>query len=358
MITISLCMIVKNEEAVLERCLKSVYQLVDEIIIMDTGSTDRTKEIASRYTKHVYDFPWADDFSKARNASFSKATMDYQFWLDADDVLLKPEQEKFLQLKQTLSPEIDIVMMQYDTHFDANGKPILTSHRERLLKRANNYQWIDPIHECIPLNGSVLQSDITITHKKEKYAETSDRNLKIYENLERQGIPFSPRQLYYYARELKDHQRYEKAIRYFESFLDTKKGWVEDNIASCFNLAICYHAVQTPDKIPEILSQSFLYDTPRAEICCEMGYYYKRRREYQKAIVWFSIAAGLKEVNSFGFILRDYWGFIPNLELCVCCAELGDMETAEQYNLKAEALKPESAAVLQNKAYFASLKNA
>ena len=75
MISISLCMIVKNEERVLERCLQSLQGLMDEIIIVDTGSTDRTKEIAKKYTDKIYDFTWIDDFSAARNFSFSKATI-------------------------------------------------------------------------------------------------------------------------------------------------------------------------------------------------------------------------------------------------------------------------------------------
>ena len=70
MITISLCMIVKNEEKILARCLDSVADLMDEIIIVDTGSADRTKDIAARYTKHIYDFQWVDDFSAARNYAF------------------------------------------------------------------------------------------------------------------------------------------------------------------------------------------------------------------------------------------------------------------------------------------------
>ena len=90
MITISLCMIVKNEEDVLERCLRSAEGIADEIIIADTGSTDQTKEIALRCGAKVYDFVWKDDFAAARNFAFSKATCDYLFWLDADDVV--PEQ--------------------------------------------------------------------------------------------------------------------------------------------------------------------------------------------------------------------------------------------------------------------------
>ena len=88
--TISLCMIVKDEESVLLRCLSSVSGLFDEIILVDTGSSDQTPAIARRFTDKAFSFPWQDDFSKARNFSFSRATGDYLFWLDADDVLPPP----------------------------------------------------------------------------------------------------------------------------------------------------------------------------------------------------------------------------------------------------------------------------
>ena len=89
--TISLCMIVKDEENVIERCLKSVKGIFDEIIIVDTGSSDSTKKIVSKYTDKIYDYKWNNDFSEARNYSFSKATCDYIMWLDADDVLLEED---------------------------------------------------------------------------------------------------------------------------------------------------------------------------------------------------------------------------------------------------------------------------
>ena len=82
MITISLCMIVKNEERILSRCLDSVKDLVDEIIIVDTGSTDATKRIAAEYTDKIYDFAWIDDFSAARNFAFSKASKEYIYSAD------------------------------------------------------------------------------------------------------------------------------------------------------------------------------------------------------------------------------------------------------------------------------------
>ena len=80
MATVSLCMIVKNEEDVLARCLESAADLVDEIIIVDTGSADRTREIAARFTEHVFDLPWRDDFSEARNAAVCGWTRTTCFW--------------------------------------------------------------------------------------------------------------------------------------------------------------------------------------------------------------------------------------------------------------------------------------
>ncbi|MCG5026997.1 glycosyltransferase family 2 protein, partial [Anoxybacillus flavithermus] len=241
MITISLCMIVKNEEDVLARCLDSVQHLVDEIIIVDTGSTDRTKEIAGRYATRVIDFPWNDDFSAARNFSFSHATMDYIFWLDADDVLLKEDQEKFLTLKHTLPSDIDSVTMIYSLASDEHGAPISSVRRNRLVKRSNHFKWHGMVHEYLEVWGTILNSDITVIHKPVHHH--SDRNLNIYEKQLAQGKEFSPRDLFYFANELFDHQQYERAIQYYEQFLQTKKGWVEDCIAACGKLADCFYAL-------------------------------------------------------------------------------------------------------------------
>lgn len=140
MIKISLCMIVKNEEKTIGRCLGSAGDIFDEIIIVDTGSTDRTKQEAGKFTEKIYDFAWIDDFSAARNFSFSKATMDYIFWMDADDMILPEDLIKFKILKNTLPGDVDTVMMKYNTGFDNAGNVTFSYYRERLVKRSRRVQ--------------------------------------------------------------------------------------------------------------------------------------------------------------------------------------------------------------------------
>jgi len=352
-------MIVKNEEDTLGRCLDSAAPLVDEIIIVDTGSEDKTKEIAGKYTDKVYDFEWIDDFSAARNFSFEKATMDYILWLDADDIILPEDAEKFRHLKLTLDPSVDAVMMKYNVGFDEFGKPTLSYYRGRLVKRSRNFRWHEPVHEYLQVGGKVIESDICVTHAKvyRRTDERSSRNLRIYESQLAGGKKLTPRGTFYYARELKDHKRYRDAIEMYEKFLDSGQGWYEDCITACGDLALCYIMEGESEKSLLALLRSFQYDIPRAENVCQIGYYFKERGLWWQAIFWFELAMRLeKPEKSWGFIREDYWGYIPALECVICYDKLGEYEKAEEYNNKAAEYKGETAAVLHNRRYFSELK--
>jgi glycosyltransferase involved in cell wall biosynthesis len=117
--SVSLSMIVRNEEANLAACLASAGNLADEIVVVDTGSTDRTKEIAREHGARVFDFRWCDDFSAARNESISRATRGWIFWLDADDRIDDANHDKLRALFRALPDCLDDVLRiareQYST---------------------------------------------------------------------------------------------------------------------------------------------------------------------------------------------------------------------------------------------------
>lgn len=353
--TISLCMIVKNEEMNIARCLDSVAELVEEIIIVDTGSTDRTVEIVSGYTSQVYLYQWKDDFSDARNYSFSKASMDYCMWMDADDVLEEAEKDKFLQLKQSLSSDTDIVMMKYNTAFDEAGKPSFSYFRERWIRNCERYRWIGAVHEVIPPNGKVLYSDIAVSHKKIN-AGDPDRNLRIYRKMIADGKILEPRQQYYYGRELYYHGQYEEAVSVLEQFLLSADGWIENKIEACSICANCYYRLGQEQSALTTLLRSMSFDLPRAELCCEIGKYFLEHGNYHNAVYWYETALNVPQNKySDGFILPDCHDYIPLLQLCVCYDKLGDQQKAKEYNERAGAYKPYSKAYLYNKQYFDSL---
>lgn len=352
MATVSLCMIVKNEEEVLARCLDSIQGAVEEIVIVDTGSDDRTKEIASRYTSRLYDFPWIDDFAAARNFAFSKGTQEYLFWLDADDVLTPESREAFLQLKETLDPAVQMVMMKYDVAFDAAGRPTFSYYRERLMRREAGFLWEGPVHEAIAPAGRILYSDIAVQHRKLHPGDPA-RNLRIFEKMKAEGKLREPRQQYYYARELLDNGRYTEALTGLEAFLDQGKGWIENNIGACRDLAACRRALNDRRGALCALLRSLEYGPPRAEVCCDIGGWFFEGGDFRTAIYWYEQAlARPKEEGAAGFTLPDCYGYVPLMQLCVCHDRLGEREQAEQYNEMAGREKPNDPAVRYNRDYF------
>ena len=353
MITISLCMIVKNEEAVLDRCLSSVEGLVDEIIIVDTGSSDNTKQIAGKYTKQIFDYQWIDDFAAARNYSFSKASMEYCLWLDADDVIAESEAQKLLQIKQTLPNNIDVVMMKYQYASDDHGNPILSFYRERLIKNTSKALWKGFIHECIQPFGNIIYTDIKVLHQREK--SNPMRNLSIYLKKISEGISLSPRDQFYYAKELYHHRNYVCAKAEFIYFLKSNKGWIENNIEACRLLSYCYSALNEPEERIKALFKSFAYDIPRAEICCDIGKYFLEKKSYQIAAYWYQIALETEpRIRSGAFMIPDCYTYTPCIALCNCYYHLGDIAKSIDYNNRAGEYKPYGEEYLYNKNFFLS----
>jgi len=350
LITISLCMIVKNEENTLPRCLNSVKDLVDEIIIVDTGSTDKTVEIAKQYTDRVYHFTWVNSFAKARNYSFSLATKDYILFLDADDVLLEEDQEKFRKLKETLDPSVDVVTMIYQTGFDEYGNVTLRYRRNRLTKREKNFQWIGDIHEYLDARGVTIHSDVAVTHKKEAKPQSRGRNRSIFEEKLERGDVFTERDYFYYGNELREHGHYQKAIENYKKSLEIKEGWSEDKIFACIYMGDCYRFLEDLDNEREALLRSFHYGPPRAEAVSRLGYNFFQRHEYKTAIFWYDLATRLKpDPNQLSFSFPALSTWYPHLHMCVAYYRLGEYEKAYYHNEEARKYRPEDPSILHNK---------
>ncbi|WP_375140514.1 glycosyltransferase [Cohnella herbarum] len=354
MITISLCMIVRNEEEGLANCLSSVKGIADEIVIVDTGSTDRTKEIAAQFTDRIFDFEWIDDFSAARNYAFSQATKKYILWLDADDRIAEKDRQLFIKLKKKLTMDVDSVSMHYYLAFDEAGNVSSSLRRNRLVRRDRNFQWIGAVHEYLAVSGNIQNSDIGITHSKNKVY--TDRNLQIYLKREQSGETFTPRDLYYFANELRDHSQFRKAILYYEKFLKGKQGWIEDNIQACMRIGDCYGRLGQREKQVEAMCRSLSYDKPRAEFCCALGGYFLEEKHYETAIFWFTVAVEQgHDKNNLGLVNPFHSTWLPHLQLCLCYDRLGQHEKAYEHNEKALSYYPNHPSMLYNKKYFQDL---
>ena len=180
--TIALCMIVKDEEQFLDDCLGAVGWAVDEIVIVDTGSTDNTVEIARRHGARVFHVAWTHDFSEARNFSISKATADWILVLDADERIQASDLRK---LRKTVrrAKKVDGI---YLSVWNVGDNPASTSahYLVRLFRRKNEIRYEGRIHEVVKVPGATCFSNLRILHTgyalgEERMEEKYSRDLEI-----------------------------------------------------------------------------------------------------------------------------------------------------------------------------------
>lgn len=324
MITISVCMIVKNEQDILYSCLSSLAKIADEFIIVDTGSTDDTKRVAAQFTDKIYDFTWINDFAAARNFAFSKANCDYIYSADADEVLDELNQNRFLQLKQMILPEIDIVQMKYlnmmETNTTYNSK---LEYRPKLYKRLRTFTWVDPIHETVVLDPVIYDSDIEIRHMA--VGDHSGRDFELLRNTFLSGKPFSKKLHGMYAKELfmagRSLDFLNAAPIFEETIAESTRSEHERKEAACV-LARCYRLSNDLNNFFKICLRDMV-TTPCAEICIELGEYFFSQNDYDEAAIWFQNAA--YETESEVYIRSS--GDIPRRRLADCYMQIaGDME--------------------------------
>lgn len=302
----SVCMIVRDEETILTRCLDCVNQFSDELIIVDTGSTDRTKEIARQYTDHVHDFVWVDDFAAARNYSYSFATGDYIMWVDADDVIDTKNAEEINKLKGTLTPDIDTVFMLCDIPQNGN-----CSMRQRLERRSSNPVWVDALHESIPLRDKCMETEIMIKHQKSG-DNNSQQKLKIPSDL------------------LAKIETLDFRLK-SQCWLDLhRRGRMQD---------------------AELVYQSCLRDIKAttqidAVSCLLIGSVLQNMQEYQNAVKWYEMAVGNLSETLLPSSEKELFQICQ--QMVKCLFRLGKKAEAQRYNHFAGEMRPDCQSVKLN----------
>lgn len=291
---ISLCMIVRDEARNLAQCLGTVANYVDEIVVVDTGSTDETKQVAESFGAVVVDhnvtthpesfflddeatcskfgapppysgFVALGDFSAPRNHSFSLATGDFVLWLDSDDVLENGGNLRSV-VEDMNARGLDMAMLAYDYARDHLERVHYKQWRERIVRRGT-HAWINPIHEVLLPNNPNLaharyDSLLVVHRRKNDRAMIPNRN---YKNLLRQyaatlaaGATPDPRTLFYLGQE----SRYvvghaEKAVAFYEEYLH-KSGWSIERAAAHLALGQLYEYGNI--SMPVEVSRQHAYD--------------------------------------------------------------------------------------------------
>ena len=346
--TISLCMIVKDEEKVLRRCLTSVKPLVDEMIVVDTGSHDNTIEIAQSLGAKVAYFEWVNDFAAARNYAFSLAAGDYCLWLDADDFITAENAERFYKLRADLEQLPDIVMCPYEIM--SGGRPVLSYMRERILKRSAGFQWQGRVHECIAPRGKILQSDFTVQHLGSDKVRGS-RNLDIYRKWAREEA-LDGRNLFYYGRELYYNGFLEEAEKTLEQML-RGEGWYVNKIEACLVLADTRAAQKNIEGALSALFYSFTFGEPRAKICNRIARLFHENHRPGEAEFWYQAAMLCSDHSGEGDFEDGYARTLtPLLGLCRIAFERGDTKQSYAYHKRVEALFYDHPSVQYNRNYF------
>ena len=288
MITVSVCMIVKNESEVLGRCLDSLKTIWDELIIVDTGSDDNTMDIAREYTDRVYEFPWTGDFSEARNYALDKATCDYIYTADADEILEGENVDAFLALKSCLDGSVDVVQMYYGNQLDQGTVYNYDKElRPKLFKRVRPIRFMDPIHETLDLDPVIIDSDIVITHKPTSLH--SGRDLASFERIVSAGGRLSARLQRFLNRELYmqgSPEDYENFAEYLYGVTcDTERS--TDEVLEACTLLARYHRLR--GEIPQMFDNvvKVIAEEANSEICDELGAYYLGLGDYDNAAIWY-----------------------------------------------------------------------
>ena len=350
---ISLAMIVRNEAAGLERCLLSAAAAVDEIVIVDTGSSDETKAISRRFTDHVRDFSWVDDFSAARQYAFDACSGEWILWLDGDD-----EVAGALTLKEACScapAEVGALECKYITGMDTHGNVTQEFWRERCVRRGR-YRWEGRVHEVLVPAGqsSARRHDgLVVTHHGKPAAGTGglQRNVRILTaEVERQGGTV-PRTLFYLARDTMQLGDLPAALDLLERYLAIAT-WDEE--AYFARLLVARIHLQWANYLKAAAAALVALDLwplwPDAHfLLAEIAYY---RKQWRRVIAWCDSGRSLPPPRTALFFDPLNYSFRWIIYYTNALCREGLVADALTWTIKALAIVPDDVWHVRNRGYL------
>lgn len=332
MLPISVCMIVKNEEKRLERCLKSLIPYGFEIVIIDTGSTDRTKEIALEYTSCLYDFPWTDDFSKARNFSLQKASHDWIFMMDSDEWITSIDIEELTYFRKHLSHAVGSVTRQNIT--GTPDTPAWTIDQTERFFNRKRYHYTGRIHEQLTpkfdksfesfLLNTIIGHDGYLMSEKQRQ-EKSQRNISLLKK-ELEENPDQPYLMFQLGKGYDIINDYHSSSIYYEKALfhdlDFSLAYVQALILAYGEALLAlqqYKKALSLQKYMDVLSDS-------ADYFYLMGNIYLKNERYEDALNNFERAVTFKTANKIGTN-----SFLSYYEIGRLLSMISEWQTARKY---------------------------
>jgi glycosyltransferase involved in cell wall biosynthesis len=309
---LSLCMIVKNEEKNIGECLKSAQGLADEIIVTDTGSTDKTVEIAQSYGAKIEHFEWTKDFSAARNHSISKAASRWIIWLDADDRLPRKTVE---ELRKSLNQETpNRVFYLVVCNSADEGKTGIRFSQIRVFPNNPKIRFEGRIHEQIlssirNLKLIEAKSPLEIYHTGYEdpalLIEKQKRNLDLFKEEFPDPSKMNPNAMYHYAASHEIIEDYENALVWLKKALEKakKEHYYEFEILIPQNIARVLEHFNKIDEAMDYLEQSLKLDpcfepsiSLKAKLLAKLG-------KDDDAAKWFGYLAS--HIPKLGFLPSD-----------------------------------------------------
>ena len=355
MAKISACLIAKNEEGRIDKCLASIFDIVDEIIVVDTGSTDKTKEIAELYGAKVFDFEWINDFSAARNLSFSKVTGDWIIWLDCDDVFAPGDIIKFKALKRTLDTTDTIIFdFWYNYRHDAEGKCTYKFQRDRLIKNLKDFHWEYPVHEALLVSGKMTETDICVTHTSND--DNGEKYITFFKDkIKNEGYILKQRDMYYYGGELAIFGHTDESQAIFEQFfaMGEHNNQYEAKRAAEYLFNI-YLGKEMYLQALETEFKYLKYGYPDPKIFYKLGSTFAKLNKIEESIFYYKTAITMRnEFPKETCVVNEYAIHVFNcaLELVVLLYKRDKVEAKEYHDL-CKKLDPTNSSVIFNERFF------